>query len=188
MSEIRNPKQILNTNKKLQNTKYEIQIRNPQSQIDHSDFRKMAAKISINSVLSWISPSRSASRAVFSCVSRSRSQYRVSFDSFREIRTCNRNSFSAQRFVGFDVVCPNRTGRTRDLLDVLDVADRMRKPLDEGPNAMGELVRSLLKVVGPTIAWIFRHWLFPYFLICLGFRISDFFPFCFGFRISDFGF
>ena len=62
-------------------------------QNNYSDFLRMAPKMSMSSVLSWINFSRSMSSAASSLVSRSRNQYRVSFDSFLEILIRIRKSF-----------------------------------------------------------------------------------------------
>ncbi len=60
---------------------------------NYSDFLRMAPKLSMSSVLSWMSFSRSALSAGESRVSRSRNQYRVSFDSFLDILIRIRKSF-----------------------------------------------------------------------------------------------
>ena len=84
--------------KQIPNSKSEItnkfQIPNSKSKnADHSECRRIAFRININSVLSWTRQPRSASSAASSFVSNRRNQYRVSLASFLEMRMCMRKSF-----------------------------------------------------------------------------------------------
>lgn len=87
--------------------------------------------------------------------------------------------FFAQRFIGFDIVCPHRTGRSNQLLHILKVAYRARKPFDERPNRLGKKTRALLKVIRFLLGRLHR---------CLGLPLvsSFFLRYSSLFRISDF--